>query len=58
MGFIVKNPPKRSVSLKNGLRGKKVKFNVTKLYFKHVLSKAEYIRRVDRACQKLGKITA
>jgi hypothetical protein len=47
MGFIVKNPPKRSVSLKNGLKEKKVKFNLKKLYFKDVLSKAEYIRRVE-----------
>jgi hypothetical protein len=47
MGFIVKNPPKRSVSLKNSLKGKNVKFNVKKLYFKDVLSKAEYIRRVE-----------
>jgi hypothetical protein len=33
MGFIVKNPPKRSVSLKNALEEKKVKFNVKKLHF-------------------------
>jgi hypothetical protein len=36
MGFIVKNPSKRSVSLKNGLEEKKVKFNVIYFYFKHV----------------------
>jgi hypothetical protein len=47
MEFIVKNPPKRSVSLKNGFERKKVKFNVKKLYFKHVKSKAWYIRRVE-----------
>jgi phosphoribosylanthranilate isomerase len=47
MGFIVKNPPKRSVSLKNALEEKKVKFNVKKLILIKVKSKAEYIRRVE-----------
>jgi hypothetical protein len=37
MGFIVKNPSKRSVSLKkNGLEEKNLKRNVNKLHFKHV----------------------
>jgi hypothetical protein len=37
MGFIVKNPSKRSVSLKKRLGGKKeVKFNVKKSHFKRV----------------------
>jgi hypothetical protein len=42
MGFIVKNPPKQSVSLKNVLEEKNVKRNVKKLYFKDVKSKADY----------------
>jgi hypothetical protein len=36
MGFIVKNPSKQSVSLKNGLEGKKLKFNVNNFTFKRV----------------------
>jgi hypothetical protein len=41
MGFIVKNPSKRSESLKNGLEEKKVKFNVKKLILRKVISNTE-----------------
>jgi hypothetical protein len=34
MGFIVKNPPKRSVSLKNGFEGKKSEIQCQKTLFK------------------------
>jgi hypothetical protein len=34
MGFIVKNPPKRSVSLKNGLKKKKSEIQSQKTLFK------------------------
>jgi hypothetical protein len=47
MGFIVKNPSKRSVSLKNGLEEKKLKFNVKKLYFKRVQTKSEHIKHLE-----------
>jgi hypothetical protein len=47
MGFTVKNPLKQSVSLKNGLEEKNVKFNVKKLHFKRVQTKSEYIRHLE-----------
>jgi hypothetical protein len=58
MIFVVKNPSKRSVSLKkNGWEEKNVKRNVKKLYFKDVLSQVEYIRRVEdeKSSPKVGR---